>query len=98
VTVTEAPAARSVMLEYESSIGSFCLGEVVVTTASVMLDDSSGWASVLGFDEAGALAAAICEARRGDETDALAEHALELEEEEGTRLQAAVARTEVSLR
>ena len=62
VEVLEAPSAASVMVELQTPVGSFCFTEVVVTTARVEVAGREGWACVLGWDEEGALAAALLDA------------------------------------
>jgi alpha-D-ribose 1-methylphosphonate 5-triphosphate synthase subunit PhnG len=62
VDVIEVPAPASMMLELESNVGSFCLTEVVVTTARVRIERNFGWGAVLGWDAEGALASALCDA------------------------------------
>jgi alpha-D-ribose 1-methylphosphonate 5-triphosphate synthase subunit PhnG len=76
VEVVRPPAAGSVMLELDSPVGSFCLTEVVVTSAEVRVDGESGWACVLGFDEEVAVAAAILDGGARPVAERLAEAAL----------------------
>lgn len=93
--VVEPPAPGSVMVELESPVGSFCLTEVVVTTARVEVDGVAGWGCVLGFDEEGALAGALLDATPGGDVDQLARRALDREEREREAAARAVASTEV---
>jgi phosphonate C-P lyase system protein PhnG len=76
VEVVEAPAAASVMLELSSRTGTFCLTEVVVTTARVRVRANDGWGCVMGFDPAGALAGALCDALADERVEVLARRAL----------------------
>lgn len=98
IVVEEPPEARSLMLEHASAIGSFCLGEVIVTTATVTVGEARGWSCVLGFDEKAALAAAICDACGSRQVDELALSALAVEKAAQMRNHAAVRETRVSLR
>ncbi|HEX4211698.1 MAG TPA: phosphonate C-P lyase system protein PhnG [Candidatus Dormibacteraeota bacterium] len=82
VEVIRPPAAGSVMLELDSPVGSFCLTEVVVTSAEVRVDGGTGWACVLGFDEEAAVAAAILDGSAGPTAERLAEAALTEEAEQ----------------
>ncbi len=95
VDVLEGPAAASVMLEIESSIGAFCLTEVVVTTVRVNVERSTGWGAVLGWDAEGALASALCDAAGGDAAQTLARNALADESEVRVERMRAVAATRV---
>ena len=102
VTVVQPPTPGSVMVELEQAVGAFCLAEVVVTEARVALHGTQGWASVMGFDETGALAAAVLDvaaARSGplsDAIDALCDEALRAEAELAAAELLAVAATEVA--
>lgn len=96
VRVDESPRPSSVMLQLDTPVGEFCLGEVVVTTAGVTVGTAEGWACVIGYDEEGALAAALCATAGGDRARLLAreaqaeEAAARIREEEGaatTRIQ-----------
>lgn len=95
VEVVRAPAAGSLMLQLASPVGDFNLTEVAVTTAEVRVDGTAGWACVLGWDEEGALAAALLDATPGRDVIALAEGALAIEAEQRDRLARAVATTRV---
>ena len=75
VQVHESPHPSSVMLQVESPVGDFCLGEVVVTTAGVTVGAAMGWGCVIGYDEEGALAAALCAAAGGESARMLARDA-----------------------
>ncbi|MBO0730107.1 MAG: phosphonate C-P lyase system protein PhnG, partial [Acidimicrobiaceae bacterium] len=90
--VVSPPAAQSVMVEVATAVGECCLAEVVVTTASVLVSGSVGWACLLGWDEHGALAAALCDAVAAPDVDALAEEALAVEAADRRMTEAAVAR------
>lgn len=79
VEVLEAPTAATLMVQLQSAVGEHCLGEVVVTYASVRVDSHNGWACVSGWDEEGALAAALCDAIADARVDALAEASLAAE-------------------
>jgi hypothetical protein len=98
VSVTEHPAAVSTLVELDSPVGAFCLAEVVLTTAAVVVDGEPGWGCVLGYDEEAALAAAICEAAGGHGVEQLARRSLAVEEAARERTRAALLATEVSLR
>lgn len=93
--VVEPPAPGSVMVELESPVGSFCLTEVVVTTARVEVDGMAGWGCVLGFDEEGALAGAVLDARPDGAVETLAQRALDREQREREAAARAVATTGV---
>lgn len=93
--VVEPPTPGSVMVELESPVGSFCLTEVVVTTARVEVDGAGGWGCVLGFDEEGALAGALLDAAPGSDVQRLAQRALDREAREREAAACAVASTEV---
>lgn len=80
VGMPQAPVAGSAMIETESAIGASCLGEVVVTTCAVTVDGASGWGCALGWDRAGALAAALADAAGGAQAEELGRSALEAEE------------------
>ena len=95
VEVIARPAAGSVMVELESSVGAFCLTEVVVTTASVRIAERAGWGAVLGWDAEGALASALCDARADRGAFALARRALDDEAEQRVERMRAVATTKV---
>lgn len=95
IEVVRPPAAGSVMLEVDSPVGSFCLTEVVVTTAEVLVDGRSGWASVLGFDEEAAVAAAIIDGSGGGAAERLAGAALADEAEQAREEARMVAATRV---
>jgi len=95
VSIVEAPAARSVMLELGTAVGSFCFTEVVVTTASVRVGRSFGWAAVMGFDQEAALAAALADAVDSAEVHSLASTALASEETERRRTASVMALTRV---
>ena len=95
IAVTGSPAPGSVMLELASPVGQFCFTEVVVTTAEVSVDGRRGWACVLGFDEAAALAAAILDASAGRDVERLAGRALEAEARRSAEEARAVAETRV---
>ncbi|MBV8087433.1 MAG: phosphonate C-P lyase system protein PhnG [Chloroflexi bacterium] len=97
VRVTEPPAPGSVMLSLDVAVGEFNLAEVVVTTAAVTLNGADGWGCVVGFDEKGALAAAVCTALGGHEVEALANEALRIEEQHWDRQAKAVAATGLDL-
>ncbi|HEX6488241.1 MAG TPA: phosphonate C-P lyase system protein PhnG [Candidatus Dormibacteraeota bacterium] len=79
VALIHAPAAATVMLEVEGPVGAFCLTEVVITTVSVDVAGRAGWAAVLGYDEEGALAAAILDSTPSAPAEALAGEALAAE-------------------
>ena len=79
VSLVQPPVASSAMLEVQSAVGASCLGEVVVTTCSVTVDGERGWSCVLGWDRAGALAAALADAVAGREVEELGRRALEFE-------------------
>lgn len=95
VAVVEPPRGGTVMVELESPVGPFCFTEAVVTTALVTVDEREGWGCVLGWDEEGALAAALLDAAGAEAAAQLAEAALE--DERGARelTQRAVAATRV---
>lgn len=95
VEVLDAPAAGSIMLELESSVGSFCFAEVVVTTARVRVDDRNGWGCVLGWDAEGALASALCDAVADERAARVARSALEDEARAREARLRAVAGTKV---
>lgn len=97
VDVVSPAAAQSVMVEVDTAVGECCLAEVVVTTASVVVSGSAGWACLLGWDEHGALAAALCDALASPAVEALAEEALAVEAADRRTTEAAVARTRVAL-
>ncbi|MEN3282245.1 MAG: Phosphonate metabolism protein PhnG [Solirubrobacteraceae bacterium] len=97
VEIIQPPTPGSVMLELDSSVGPFCLGEAVITTCSVSVDGRTGWASVLGLDRPGALAAALAEADGRPEADALSDAALALEQAARDAQARAVAETKVTL-
>lgn len=102
VTVTEPPCAASVMVELEMAVGGFCLAEVVVTEATVDVDGTPGWASIMGYDERAALAAAVLDGaashggEAGEVVGRLCEDALAQEEAQAAAQQRAVAATEVT--
>ncbi|MBV8082111.1 MAG: phosphonate C-P lyase system protein PhnG [Candidatus Eremiobacteraeota bacterium] len=95
VSVTEAPAARSVMIELGTPVGAFCFTEVVVTTAAVNVGGAPGWAAVMGFDQEAALAAAIADATASVEVRDLAEDALSIEASARLHSASAMAQTKV---
>jgi alpha-D-ribose 1-methylphosphonate 5-triphosphate synthase subunit PhnG len=95
VDLVDPPAAASVMLELESSVGTFCLTEVVVTTARVRAGEADGWGCVLGWDAEGALATALCDAAAGARAEDLARHALDVESAARRERLHAVAATKV---
>lgn len=95
VAVLQAPSASSVLVELGTPIGAFCFTEVVVTTASVRVDQASGWAAVMGFDQEAALAAAVADAVDSAEVRELARSALALEDEERARTATLMAVTRV---
>lgn len=79
VELLEPPAPGTVMLELETGLGEFCLGEAAVTTCLVRADGTEGWGAVIGLDHAGAVAAALADARGGAEGEVLGETALDRE-------------------
>lgn len=95
VDVVAAPAAGSIMLQLTSPVGDFNLTEVAITTAEVRVAGSSGWGCVMGWDEEGALAAAMLDATPGTDVITLAERALAIEAEERDRQARSVAATRV---
>lgn len=95
VDVVKAPAAGSVMLQLASPAGDFNLTEVAVTTAEVRVAGSAGWGCVLGWDEEGALAAALLDAVPREDVVRLAGRALAMERAEREREARAVATTKV---
>ena len=95
VTVVSAPAAGGVMIDVETHAGAFCACEVVVTTASVRVRETNGWACVLGFDREAALAAAILDARPDVAVETLAADALAREAAARAAEDAALAGTRV---
>lgn len=90
-----APAPQSVLVELAGPIGVCGLGEAIVTTTSVAVDGRPGWSCVLGWDDAGSLAAALCEAVDDDAAQALARRALDREAETAKARAEAVALTKV---
>ena len=96
VQVHESPHPSSVMLQLESPVGDFCLGEVVVTTAGVTVGAAMGWACVMGYDEEGALAAALCAAAGGDSARLLARDAQAEEAAVRRREEESVATTRIA--
>jgi alpha-D-ribose 1-methylphosphonate 5-triphosphate synthase subunit PhnG len=76
VFVLDAPRPASTMVELETPVGAFCFTEVVVTTARVRVDGAEGWGCALGWDEEGALAAALVDAAGDREAQELAAQAL----------------------
>lgn len=62
VDIRSPATPGSVMVELDVAVGTFCLADVVVTEALVAVDGEVGWASVMGFDEHAAVAAAILDA------------------------------------
>ena len=95
VSVIDAPAPGSVMLELDSSVGAFCFTEVVVTTARVRVERAEGWGAVMGWDAEGALASALCDAAGGERASALARQALADESHQRIERMRAVAATKV---
>jgi alpha-D-ribose 1-methylphosphonate 5-triphosphate synthase subunit PhnG len=95
VDLHAAPAPQSVLVELAGPIGVCGLGEAIVTTTSVAVDGRPGWSCVLGWDDSGSLAAALCEAADDDAAHALAERALSTEVEAAQARAAAVAQTKV---
>ncbi len=95
VDVVEVPTPGSVMVELDSSVGSFCFTEVVVTTARVRVAQSDGWGAVLGWDAEGALASALCDALADERVARLAEQALRDEDDARRERMRAVAATSV---
>lgn len=97
VELLARPAPQTVMVELSSAIGTFCLGEAVVTAASVAVAGAGGFACVMGFDAEAALAAALADAAGGPAADELAGEALADEERERLREARDVAATRVRL-
>lgn len=95
VDLLSAPAPQSVLVELAGPIGVSGLGEAIVTTTSVTVDGRPGWSCVLGWDDAGSLAAALCEAVDDDAANALAAQALDTEADIEDARAAAVALTKV---
>jgi alpha-D-ribose 1-methylphosphonate 5-triphosphate synthase subunit PhnG len=95
VDVLRSPAPGSVMLELDSPVGRFCFTEVVVTSAEVRVEDREGWGCVLGYDEEGALAAAILDASAGADVERLAGRALDAESRQADEEARAVGQTRV---
>lgn len=95
VKVDDVPRPSSVMVELGSPVGDFCLGEVVVTSAGVSVGPSEGWACVVGYDEEGAVAAALCAAAGGEGARLLAREALEEEAARYRREMAAAESTRI---
>jgi alpha-D-ribose 1-methylphosphonate 5-triphosphate synthase subunit PhnG len=95
VDLHTAPAPQSVLVELAGPIGVSGLGEAIVTTTSVSVDGRPGWSCVFGWDDAGSLAAALCEAVADEAVRALAEQALDTEAEAAEAKAAAVALTKV---
>jgi alpha-D-ribose 1-methylphosphonate 5-triphosphate synthase subunit PhnG len=95
VVVDEEPRPATVMVVVHSPVGEFCLGEVVVTVATVRRGDRQGWGCVIGYDEDAALASALCSTAGAEGAEALARTAL-MREADGRRQTAvAVAATRV---
>ena len=93
--VLEPPRAGTVMIRLGGAVGTFCLTEAVVTTATALAGGRAGWGCVLGWDEEGALACALLAAARPEGSLRLAEAAL-ADEEAGRRQRLeAVAATRV---
>ncbi len=97
VELVERPAAQTVMLELSSAVGTFCLGEAVVSSARVTVAGDAGFACVLGFDAEASLAAALADAAGGPASDELAERALADERQERLRGDDDVAATRLTL-
>lgn len=94
--VVEGPAPATVMVELESVAGVACLAEVVVTTASVERPGGRrGWGCVLGYDEAAALAVALCEGTDDAGVEDLAASALATEGAARDRVSSATAATRI---
>ncbi|HEY4027527.1 MAG TPA: hypothetical protein VGO86_13950 [Candidatus Dormibacteraeota bacterium] len=96
--VAEPPRAATVLLRLGGPAGEFSLTEVVVTTATALAGGRRGWACVLGWDEEGALAAALVAAARPAGARELARDAREAEGQERRERLAAVAATRVGAR
>lgn len=97
VEVVEAPEPRTVMGRFTSARGTQCLSEVVVTTTRVRLGTATTWAAVLGWDEDGALAAALVLAADPRTAADLAEYALRLEADQREARDMAVAATRMEM-
>ena len=95
VDILEGPTPGSVMMELQASVGTFCLSEVVVTTARIRIARTEGFGAVLGWDAEGALAGALCDAAGGGRAEMLARNALADEAEHRTARMRAVAATKV---
>ncbi|HKF76682.1 MAG TPA: hypothetical protein VKF59_11115 [Candidatus Dormibacteraeota bacterium] len=93
--VVEPPRAGTVMVRLESRVGTFCLTEVVVTTATAVVSGRRAWACVMGWDEEGALACALLAAAGSREAMELAGAALADESAERRERLLAVAATRV---
>jgi hypothetical protein len=93
--VVEPPRAGTVMIRLEGPVGTFCLTEAVVTTATAAVSGHSAWACVMGWDEEGALACALLAAAGVEEAMQLAEEALAAEAAERQERLLAVAATRV---
>ena len=97
IEVLNAPAAGSLVVELATEVGGFCLTEAIVTTASVRVDGRVGWASVAGWDDEAALAAAICDGWSDRSVEQLARDSLHQEAESRESEALAVARTGLNL-
>lgn len=97
VEVVEVPEPRTVMGRFASDRGTQCVTEVVVTTARVRLGTLTTWAVVLGWDEDGALAAALVLAADPFIAADLAERALRLEADQRRARDVAVAATRMEM-
>ncbi len=95
IEVIDAPAPGSIVVEVDSRAGPFCFTEVVVTTATVALGESLGWACVMGYDREGALAGALLDALRDERVEALALAALADESAAQAAFERALAETRV---
>jgi hypothetical protein len=93
--VAEPPRAATVLQRVSGPVGTFCLTEVVVTTATALAGGRRGWACVLGWDEEGALAAALVAAGRPPGARELADEALAAEATHRRERLHAVAATRV---
>lgn len=79
--ITRAPTTGVLVSQVREPIAShrFIAGDLVASTAEVVLDEAAGWGMRLGDDRAAALAQAVLDAevlRRGGRTDAVLSLAL----------------------
>lgn len=96
-SVIEPPEPRTVMNHFAADRGQQCLGEVVVTTARVAESGRSSWSIVLGWDEEGALAAAIVGLGDPSLVRELGTRALRIEDEQRQETAQMVAATRMEV-